>query len=79
MPSRVDYYPAADNEYATQPSRKNSAGFPLQVQGYVTPSPATTSKAKPGLLDKFVEAHDELQAYRSVALTHLRGHEPDLT
>lgn len=68
MPSRVDYY---DTEYPTQsvPSRKNSAGFPLLASGYAaTAATASTSGTKAELLDKFIEAHDELQGYRSAQL-----------
>lgn len=67
MPSRVDYY-TNGNGFATEslPARKNSSGFPLQnfagQHGYASSS----TGRQPELLDKFVEAYDELQAYRSV-------------
>ncbi|GJE91396.1 phenylalanine ammonia-lyase [Phanerochaete sordida] len=71
MPARVDYY-SNGNGYAQ--SRKSSAIYPstnaAASSGHASPS----TERKPELLDKFVEAYDEIQAYREGKAVIVDGH-----
>lgn len=65
MPSRIDYYSASNgNGYAQ--SRKSSALYPSTDSVGSNGHPSPSTERKPELLNKFVEAYDELQAYRCV-------------
>lgn len=69
MPSRIDYYTSSGNGYAQ--SRKSSAIYPASAStGHAAPS----TERKPELLDKFVEAYDELQSYREGKPVIVDGH-----
>ena len=61
MPSRIDYF-SNGNGYATQTisSLKSSTLYSNNGNGHASSS----TERKHELLDKFVEAYDELQAYK---------------
>jgi phenylalanine ammonia-lyase len=60
MPSLVDYY-ATSNTYPTH-ALKNAASHPVSRNGHASSS----TERKHELLDKFVEAYEELEAYKWV-------------
>ena len=69
MPSRIDYY-SNGNGYTAQPtpSRKSTVLHTASGNGHASSSTGSTQKTTHELLDKFVEAHYELEAYKCVPL-----------
>lgn len=63
MPSRTDYYSASNGNSYVQ-NRKSSVIYPLNAASETNGHASPSAERKPELLDKFVEAYDELQAYR---------------